>query len=176
MGCTVPRTPASRRPSRSLPPASCPTRRSRRPPLMPPPGPRRKASRSRSDLPHRARSTLRPTLAHLPLLLFCSQMQPPASLEPSGLFEHMESPPPPAFWHCQSGSCEWCTAVTPWSVTWEKTTTGMIQTGSWLHRQHHAHLWLWEPLIDAALTPLNQRALLYFCMFVVCVCVCVWPT
>lgn len=38
-GCTGPRAPASRRPSRSLPPASCPTRRCRRPPPTPPPPP-----------------------------------------------------------------------------------------------------------------------------------------
>ncbi len=60
--------PALRGPSRSLPQASCPTRRSRRPLLMPPPGLHREPSRSRSDWPRElAHLSIRP-LPFPPLL------------------------------------------------------------------------------------------------------------
>uniref|UniRef100_A0AAQ5YYV6 Secretory carrier-associated membrane protein n=1 Tax=Amphiprion ocellaris TaxID=80972 RepID=A0AAQ5YYV6_AMPOC len=87
MECTAPPAPALRRPSRSSPQASCPTRQSRRLLLTLPPGLHRKPSRSRSDR-HLSVQPSPPLCIHLPLT--------------TALFEHMDC-----------GLCEGATADRP---------------------------------------------------------------
>lgn len=101
MRCTVPPVPALRGPSRSLPQVSCPTRRFRRPLLMPPPGLHRETSRSRSDWP----SSLHPTITPC---LWSSSFH----LSRLPCLNTRESPP--AFWQY------WCECDQP--VTWTRPT------------------------------------------------------
>lgn len=170
-GCTAPPAPASRRPSRSSPRASCPTRRSRRPPLMPPPGLRKDPSRSRSDWP-------RDLIVHLSVHL------PPVSS--SSITSHKSSAQPPlsqvpclnTTLPTKPRGCGLCNSHYISPLTWEKNHGwghgSVLLSDSFLPRQYLLYTVISDSgNLSSTLPPHHSTSvdLLYFC---VSLCVCGW--